>query len=77
VVVRNFLRFARTGLRRWDAPMNQGTHVPHNCRHDDNLDREMGNIMPTLPILTTLHRAEFPDGYATVLLLIENAGDAQ
>jgi quercetin dioxygenase-like cupin family protein len=32
--------------------------------------------MPTLPILTTLHRAEFPDGYATVLVLIENAGGA-
>lgn len=32
--------------------------------------------MPSLPILTTLHRAEFPDGYATVLVLIENAGGA-
>jgi quercetin dioxygenase-like cupin family protein len=32
--------------------------------------------MPPLPILTTLHRAEFPDGYATVLVLIENAGGA-
>jgi quercetin dioxygenase-like cupin family protein len=36
----------------------------------------MGNIMPTLPILTTLHRAEFPDGYATLLVLIENAAGA-
>ena len=32
--------------------------------------------MPTLPTLTTLHRAEFPDGHATVMVLIENAGGA-
>ncbi len=32
--------------------------------------------MPALPTLTTLHRAEFPDGYASVLVLIENAGGA-
>jgi quercetin dioxygenase-like cupin family protein len=33
--------------------------------------------MPTLPILTTLHRAEFPgDRYATVMVLIENAAGA-
>jgi quercetin dioxygenase-like cupin family protein len=32
--------------------------------------------MPTLPTLTTLHRAEFPDGYATVLVLIDNASGA-
>lgn len=32
--------------------------------------------MPTLPTLTTLHRADFPDGYATVLVLIENAAGA-
>jgi quercetin dioxygenase-like cupin family protein len=32
--------------------------------------------MPTLPILTTLHRAEFPSDYATVMVLIENAGGA-
>jgi quercetin dioxygenase-like cupin family protein len=32
--------------------------------------------MPTLPTLTTLHRAEFPDGYGTVLVLIENAAGA-
>jgi hypothetical protein len=30
--------------------------------------------MPTTP--TTLHRAEFPDGCVTVLVLIENAADA-
>jgi quercetin dioxygenase-like cupin family protein len=34
---------------------------------------EKGNAMPTL---TTLHRAEFPDGYATVLALIDNASGA-
>jgi quercetin dioxygenase-like cupin family protein len=33
--------------------------------------------MPTLPTLTTLHRAEFPgDRYATVMVLIENAAGA-
>ena len=33
--------------------------------------------MPTVPTLTTLHRAEFPgDHYATVMVLIENAGGA-
>ena len=31
----------------------------------------------TLPIITTLHRAEFPgDRYATVMVLIENAAGA-
>jgi quercetin dioxygenase-like cupin family protein len=35
-----------------------------------------GKIMPILPTLTTLHRAEFPDGYVIVLVLIENAGGA-
>jgi quercetin dioxygenase-like cupin family protein len=30
--------------------------------------------MPTLPTLITLHHAEIPDGYATALVLIENAG---
>jgi hypothetical protein len=37
---------------------------------------EKGNLMPALPTLTTQHRAEFPDGYATVLKLIENAAAA-
>jgi quercetin dioxygenase-like cupin family protein len=33
--------------------------------------------MPTLPTLTTLHRAEFPgEHYATVMVLIDNAGGA-
>ena len=33
--------------------------------------------MPTVPTLTTLHRAEFPgDHYATVMVLIDNAGGA-
>jgi quercetin dioxygenase-like cupin family protein len=33
--------------------------------------------MPTAPIITTLHRAEFPgDRYATVMVLIENAEGA-
>jgi quercetin dioxygenase-like cupin family protein len=33
--------------------------------------------MPTVPKITTLHRAEFPgDRYATVMVLIENAEGA-
>ena len=33
--------------------------------------------MPTVPTLTTLHRAEFPgDHYATVMVPIDNAGGA-
>ena len=33
--------------------------------------------MPTVPKITTLHRAEFPgDHYATVMVLIENAEGA-
>jgi quercetin dioxygenase-like cupin family protein len=32
--------------------------------------------MPTLPTLTTLHRAEFPGDYATVMVLIENVDGA-
>ena len=28
--------------------------------------------MPTPPTLDVLHRAEFPDNYATVMVLIEN-----
>jgi quercetin dioxygenase-like cupin family protein len=32
--------------------------------------------MMTLPTLTTLHRAEFPDGYHIVMVLIENVSGA-
>ena len=33
--------------------------------------------MPTVPTITTLHRAGFPgDRYATVMVLIENAAGA-
>jgi quercetin dioxygenase-like cupin family protein len=32
--------------------------------------------MPTQPTLNVLHRAEFPDDYATVMVLIENVDGA-
>jgi len=32
--------------------------------------------MPTHPTLNVLHRAEFPSGYATVMVLIENVHGA-
>jgi quercetin dioxygenase-like cupin family protein len=32
--------------------------------------------MPTQPTLTILHRAEFPEGYATVMVVIENVTGA-